>query len=117
MPGVGPRSGRDVVAQRRAAVQQAIERRRALEASKQASGERRRGAENGRGAAPATSAASERPTAPDFTAGETVRHTIFGEGTVISSRLVEADEEVVVAFAGRGVKKMLQSIARLEHVR
>ena len=45
-------------------------------------------------------------------AGETVRHEVFGEGTVISSRLVEADEEVTVAFEGRGIKRLLQSYAQ-----
>ena len=36
------------------------------------------------------------------------------EGIVVSSKLVENDEEVTVAFAGKGVKRLLASFAKLE---
>ncbi|NOZ49650.1 MAG: UvrD-helicase domain-containing protein [Chloroflexi bacterium] len=49
-----------------------------------------------------------------FTSGQRVRHAKFGEGTVISSRLTGDDEEVAVAFLGKGVKRLLASYARLE---
>jgi DNA helicase II / ATP-dependent DNA helicase PcrA len=50
-----------------------------------------------------------------FTPGERVRHPIFGEGTVVASAVAGDDEEVTVAFEGRGVKRLMASIARLEH--
>jgi len=49
-----------------------------------------------------------------FQAGDAVRHPLFGEGTVVSSRLVGSDEEVTVAFDAQGVKKLLCQYARLE---
>jgi DNA helicase-2/ATP-dependent DNA helicase PcrA len=51
---------------------------------------------------------------PDLEAGDHVRHAHFGEGLVISSRPVTDDNEVVVAFRGVGVKKLLLSFAHLE---
>lgn len=62
---------------------------------------------------------SRRP-APDgprevaFFAGQKVRHAQFGEGIVVSSKLVEGDEEVTVAFVGKGVKRLLASFANLQ---
>ncbi|MBK9940734.1 MAG: UvrD-helicase domain-containing protein [Kouleothrix sp.] len=49
-----------------------------------------------------------------FFAGQKVRHATFGEGVVVSSKLVENDEEVTVAFTGKGVKRLLASFAKLE---
>ncbi|MGQ9548118.1 MAG: ATP-dependent helicase [Roseiflexus sp.] len=49
-----------------------------------------------------------------FFAGQKVRHAQFGEGIVVSSRLVEGDEEVTVAFVGKGVKRLLASFANLQ---
>jgi DNA helicase-2/ATP-dependent DNA helicase PcrA len=46
-----------------------------------------------------------------------VRHPAFGEGTVIESQIRGGDEEVTVAFAGRGIKKLVASLARLELAR
>jgi|GEM_PF-4715934 DNA helicase-2/ATP-dependent DNA helicase PcrA len=48
-----------------------------------------------------------------FSPGDKVVHSTFGEGVVVSSAVRDGDEEVVVAFAGAGVKKLLQSFARL----
>ncbi len=48
--------------------------------------------------------------------GSRVRHAAFGEGVVVSSQQVDGDFEVVVAFHGTGVKKLLLSFARLEKV-
>jgi ATP-dependent DNA helicase UvrD/PcrA len=67
-----------------------------------------------------TPAAQQRaalPQAPrdtSFFAGQKVRHALFGDGIVVSSKLVENDEEVTVAFTGKGVKRLLASFANLE---
>lgn len=58
-----------------------------------------------------------RPAGPReaaFFAGQKVRHALFGEGMVVSSRVIDDDEEVTVAFAGKGVKRLLASFANLE---
>jgi len=49
-----------------------------------------------------------------FRPGDRVRHGTFGEGVVVSSVARGDDEEVTVAFAGLGVKKLMQQFARLE---
>lgn len=54
---------------------------------------------------------------PPFNVGDRVRHTKFGLGVVISCNPVKNDAEVTVAFPGvTGVKKLLQSFAKLEAV-
>ena len=55
-------------------------------------------------------------TESQFHTGQRVRHTKFGEGTVIESKLTGNDEEVTVAFPGTGIKRLAASFARLEHV-
>ncbi|HEU4324629.1 MAG TPA: UvrD-helicase domain-containing protein [Roseiflexaceae bacterium] len=57
---------------------------------------------------------SQQPQEARFFAGQKVRHATFGEGIVVSSKLVEGDEEVTVAFTGKGVKRLLASFAKLE---
>ena len=47
-------------------------------------------------------------------AGDHVHHTQFGDGVVVSCRAVKDDAEVVVAFDGEGVKRLLLSFAQLE---
>jgi DNA helicase-2/ATP-dependent DNA helicase PcrA len=54
------------------------------------------------------------PKETRFFAGLKVRHALFGEGVVVSSKLVDGDEEVTVAFSGKGVKRLLASFANLE---
>lgn len=49
-----------------------------------------------------------------FNAGDRVHHPSFGDGVVVSSKLVGADEEVQVAFAGIGVKRLVARYANLE---
>jgi DNA helicase-2/ATP-dependent DNA helicase PcrA len=59
----------------------------------------------------------QRPLVPGerrFRDGDRVRHSAFGEGTVVTSRLTRDDEEVTVAFPGAGIKKLLSSFANLE---
>ncbi len=48
-----------------------------------------------------------------FFPGQHVRHPTFGEGIVVSSRLIEGDEEVTVRFPDRE-RRLLASFARLE---
>ena len=61
---------------------------------------------------------SARPAATEtqFNAGDKVKHSIFGDGMVVSSKLVDGDEEVTVAFPGKGVKKLLAAFAKLERL-
>jgi DNA helicase-2/ATP-dependent DNA helicase PcrA len=54
--------------------------------------------------------------AVDLKAGDRVRHSIFGEGVVVSNKKVKADNEVTVAFSGQGIKKLLLSLAHLEKI-
>ena len=49
-----------------------------------------------------------------YSPGQRVHHPRFGEGIVITSRLSGDDEEVSVAFAGKGVKRLLASFANLQ---
>jgi DNA helicase-2/ATP-dependent DNA helicase PcrA len=49
-------------------------------------------------------------------AGDHVHHAQFGNGVVVSCQPVTDDSEVVVAFIGAGVKKLLLSFAYLEKV-
>lgn len=49
-----------------------------------------------------------------FDPGDKVRHPQFGEGIVVSSKLVGDDEEVVVAFVGMKPKRLLVSFAQME---
>jgi len=55
-------------------------------------------------------------TALRFGAGDRVSHPTFGRGTVITSALKGGDEEVTVAFEGRGIKRLLNSYAKMEKV-
>ncbi len=55
------------------------------------------------------------PTEVRFFPGQRVRHERFGEGVVVSSRLVEDDEEVTVSFADRE-RRLLATLARLQHL-
>ncbi|MGQ9927123.1 MAG: ATP-dependent helicase [Chloroflexaceae bacterium] len=65
--------------------------------------------------APAPSRAVGGPLAVSFFPGQRVRHNTFGEGVVVSSRLIDGDEEVTVSFADRE-RRLLASFARLERV-
>ncbi|MBS1709346.1 MAG: UvrD-helicase domain-containing protein [Armatimonadetes bacterium] len=54
---------------------------------------------------------------PPFTIGQKVTHRKFGEGVVISCAPLKSDAEITVAFpGGTGVKKLVQSLAKLEAV-
>ena len=51
---------------------------------------------------------------PAWKAGDRVKHRRFGDGIVVSSRIVKGDEEVTVAFVGEGVKRLIAAYAGLE---
>ena len=53
-------------------------------------------------------------TSLEFKAGDKVAHSTFGEGVVISSKASGADEEVEVAFVGKGVKRLIARYAGLK---
>jgi DNA helicase-2/ATP-dependent DNA helicase PcrA len=50
----------------------------------------------------------------NFRAGDRVKHPTFGEGVDVNSRAVGADEEVEIAFIGKGVKKLIAGYAGLK---
>ncbi|MGI8588443.1 MAG: ATP-dependent helicase [Chloroflexia bacterium] len=57
------------------------------------------------------------PPAPGkWRAGDKARHPTFGEGIVVQSKATSGDEEVTIAFAGHGIKRLLAGIAKLERV-
>jgi DNA helicase-2/ATP-dependent DNA helicase PcrA len=52
----------------------------------------------------------------ELKAGDHVRHSQFGDGIVVSCQPVKDDSEVVIAFDGAGMKRLLMSFARLDRV-
>ena len=50
----------------------------------------------------------------EFSAGDRVRHSHFGEGVVVSVKAVPGDVEATVAFSGNGVKRLMLGFAKLE---
>lgn len=60
--------------------------------------------------------ATGKSDSPQYRSGQKVRHSKFGEGTVIESKLIGNDEEVTVAFPGTGIKRLAASFAKLELV-
>jgi DNA helicase-2/ATP-dependent DNA helicase PcrA len=69
-----------------------------------------RGSSRQRAAGPGSAPVSE-----TFFAGQRVRHPTFGEGIVISSRVLDDDEEVTVSF-GSKERRLLAGFARLERI-
>ncbi len=59
---------------------------------------------------PRKQTASER----QYRDGDRVRHAAFGEGTVVSGKVTDFDEEVTVAFPEIGIKRLSASFAPLE---
>jgi DNA helicase-2/ATP-dependent DNA helicase PcrA len=55
--------------------------------------------------------------APQFKPGDRVDHGLFGQGIVLKSELMADDEEVTVAFAGKGTKTLMASFAKLHKVK
>jgi DNA helicase-2/ATP-dependent DNA helicase PcrA len=69
-----------------------------------------------RTAAVSSGPSPRRTTKIQFRAGDKVHHPAFGQGTVIESHIRGGDEEVTVAFVGRGIKKLVASLAKLEKI-
>ena len=57
----------------------------------------------------------QKPRVVTFFAGQRVAHTRFGEGVVVSSRLIDGDEEVTVSFTDRE-RRLLAELAGLVRV-
>ena len=55
-----------------------------------------------------------RPAQSEWSVGDRVAHPKFGIGTVVSTQPRSGDIEVVVAFEGAGVRRLLQSYAPLQ---
>jgi DNA helicase-2/ATP-dependent DNA helicase PcrA len=51
-----------------------------------------------------------------FRIGQKVKHTVFGQGTVLSAVGEGDDAQVTVAFPNVGVKKLVAGYARLQKV-
>ena len=49
----------------------------------------------------------------EWNAGDKVSHPTFGDGVIVSSKVVGQDEELQVAFDGAGVKRLLAAYAKL----
>ena len=65
--------------------------------------------------AAAAMSAPPAPARPTLTVGDSVRHTVFGEGVVQALAASDGDVEVTVEFAkGVGAKRLLLSFAPLE---
>jgi DNA helicase-2/ATP-dependent DNA helicase PcrA len=69
----------------------------------------------GRPSEPATVKRPE-PSAPRYHTGDEVQHEVFGQGVVIESKPAGADEQVTIAFAGVGLKRLMASMAPMEKV-
>ncbi len=54
------------------------------------------------------------PVLGQFRIGDRVSHKTFGEGTVVSIKMQDNDEEVTVAFPEKGIKRLLVSLAPLK---
>ncbi len=67
-------------------------------------------------AAPRTASAAESPAAVDFAPGDRVKHSTFGEGTVLSSVSMAGDAMLEIAFDKSGTKKIMAKYARIRKV-
>ena len=53
---------------------------------------------------------------PHFETGDQVQHEVFGRGIVIESKPAGGDEQVTVAFAGVGLKRLMAGMSPMEKV-
>jgi DNA helicase-2/ATP-dependent DNA helicase PcrA len=67
-------------------------------------------------AKPKTAEVPSRPVISEMKAGDRVRHAQFGEGVIVTCTFRGDDTELVVAFNGAGLKKLLLSFAKLEKI-
>jgi DNA helicase-2/ATP-dependent DNA helicase PcrA len=63
---------------------------------------------------PERSSVPPKTEAARFHTGDQVEHDMFGRGVVIESQWVGGDEQVTVAFAGVGLKRLMASMAPME---
>ena len=68
------------------------------------------------GQTPASKPADRSGRQPQFKSGDRVDHGLFGQGIVLKSELTADDEEVTIAFAGKGTKTLLASFAKLRKI-
>ncbi len=61
-------------------------------------------------------AAAEPAVVATYSVGESVTHPKFGKGMVIKCEITSDDAEVTVAFEGKGVKRLLASLAPLTRI-
>ncbi len=52
----------------------------------------------------------------DFTAGDRVKHNVFGEGTIISAKAMSNDMMLEVAFDTIGTKKLMANFAKITKI-
>jgi DNA helicase-2/ATP-dependent DNA helicase PcrA len=57
-----------------------------------------------------------KPSAPHFETGDEVLHDVFGQGIVIESKPAGGDEQVTVAFAGVGLKRLMAGMSPMEKI-
>jgi DNA helicase-2/ATP-dependent DNA helicase PcrA len=56
------------------------------------------------------------PNIPHFETGDEVLHEVFGRGIVIETKLAGGDEQVTVAFAGVGLKRLMAGMSPMERI-
>jgi DNA helicase-2/ATP-dependent DNA helicase PcrA len=56
------------------------------------------------------------PSIPQFETGDEVQHEVFGQGIVVESKPAGGDEQVTVAFAGVGLKRLMAGMAPMEKI-
>ncbi len=61
-----------------------------------------------------TASSAPRARIPHFETGDEVLHDVFGPGIVIESKPAGNDEQVTVAFAGAGLKRLMAGLAPME---
>src|SRR5690606_10945751 len=64
-------------------------------------------------AAPSMFAGEENPAEAEWSAGDRVKHAKFGTGVIVSSQTNGGDVEYTVDFETAGVRRLLQSYAKL----
>ena len=65
---------------------------------------------------PAESSAKPAKTLVNFSAGESVKHKIWGNGQVLESNGTGDSQELLVEFPNVGVKRLIVKYAALERV-
>jgi hypothetical protein len=63
-----------------------------------------------------SSAPQAPPAVQQYKTGDEVHHNVFGKGIVIESTPAGGDEQVTVAFAGVGLKRLMASMAHMEKI-